>query len=263
MPDASPPPTLENFDDLWDYADPAGTEAKFRALLPQARQRGGSVLAELLSQIARTHSLRREFEDADKTLDEAEALIGEGMARARARLLLERGRCLNSAGGKEKALPLFAEAWELAREASEDFHAVDAAHMAAIAEPEPEAQLAWNAKALALAEASPDPRAAKWAGSLLNNIGWTLHDRGDFEKALATFERALALQEALAAEREADSKPDGYVAEEIGECLLALGREDESARFFAQAWQELSRQAWLAGSEPQRLERLGRLGRLE
>jgi hypothetical protein len=56
---------------------------------------------------------------------------------------------------------------------------------------------------------------------------------------------------------------DGYVQEELGECLLSLGREAEAKAHFAAAYGNLSRDEWLKRDEPDRLERLRRLGGVE
>ena len=146
-----------------------------------------------------------------------------------------------------------------------------------------------------MAEATADERAGGWCGSLYNNIGWTYHDMGDYEAALTLFEKAvtwhevhrqdrpetiriakwcvgrtyrslgrlpeaLALQQALLAEYEQVEQPASFTHEEIAECLLALGRGEESRPFFAQAYSELSKMEWLAASEPDRLARLNQLG---
>ena len=55
-------------------------------------------------------------------------------------------------------------------------------------------------------------------------------------------------------------REDGYGSEEIGECLLALGREDDARPWFARAAELLSGDAFLAEHEPDRIERLRRLG---
>ena len=58
---------LPNFDTLWNYSDPKGTEAKFRELIPQAKESGDtSYYAQLLTQIARAEGLQRKFEEAHK-----------------------------------------------------------------------------------------------------------------------------------------------------------------------------------------------------
>ena len=281
-----------DFDDLWDYNDPEATERKLRGLLPSAAG-DASYHAQLLTQIARAQGLQRKFDEAHRTLDEAQSLLTDDLAQARIRYLLERGRVFNSSKHREQARPLFLEAWELATSAGEDSYAIDAAHMLGIVE-QPEQALEWNLKALVLAETTPDERAQKWRCSLYNNIGWTYHDAGNYQKAFDLFERALrwreaqgrlpqiriakwcvaralrslgrleealAAQQALLAEHENAGGKDGYVYEELGECLLALNRQEEARPYFALAYDELSKDPWLADNEPARLERLKQLGR--
>lgn len=284
---------LPDFDELWDYENPGATEAAFRALLPRAAGSGDRAYhAELLTQIARTEGLGRKFADAHRTLDAVQALLPDGHPRARVRYLLERGRVFNSAGDQATARPLFAAAWEQAAAAGETFHAIDAAHMLAIAAP-PEERLTWNLRALALAESATDARSQGWVGSLYNNIGWTHHDTGRYAEALAAFQQAqtwqearggpreiriarwavarvlrsldrvpeaLAIQEDLARAAAASGDPAGYVQEELGECLLALGKPDAARAHFARAYILLSPDPWLAAQEPARLARLHALG---
>ena len=278
-----------DFDKLWNYNDPSDTERQFRGLLPAAEHSADkSYLAQLLTQIARAQGLQRLFEDAHKTLDVVSKLLTDDLQTARVRYLLERGRVFNSSGEKDQARPLFLQAWELAQAVYEDFYAVDAAHMLAIALSADE-QMSWNLKALELAEISDQPRARNWLGSLYNNIGWTYHDAGQYSQALDIFEKALGFREAqgepanirvakwciartlrslgrtqetldsqlaLLAEHVAAGTSDGYVSEEIGECLLKLGRTDESRPYFAQAYDELSKDEWLVANESARLQRL-------
>jgi tetratricopeptide (TPR) repeat protein len=285
---------LPNFDELWDYHQPDVTEQKFRALLPAA-EADPDYHAQLLTQIARTQGLQRRFDEAHRTLDTVETMLNGGLSqRAHIRYLLERGRTFNSSQQRGRASELLRQAYELARSAIEDFYTVDAAHMLGISEP-PDKQLAWSLKALEVAEQSADPRAQKWRGSLYNNIGWTYHDQGQYAKALELFERALAwreaqgqaneiriahwcvarafrslnrLEEALAiqrrllAEHEQAGSSDGYVDEEIAECLLSLGRAAEAQPYFTLAYARLSQDPWLADQEPARLERLKTLGQV-
>jgi tetratricopeptide (TPR) repeat protein len=284
---------LPDFDALWDYNRPDETERKFRDLLQQAQAGGNrSYRLQLLTQIARTQGLQRKFDDAHKTLDEVEKGLTDGLKRARVRYLLERGRVYNSSKQPEKARPLFLEAWDAARAASEESLAVDAAHMMAIIEPT-EKQLDWNLKALEMAEKSADAGARKWKGSLYNNIGWTYHDQGGYTKALEMFERGLAfrleqgnaetiriarwtvaralrslgrVEEALKIQTdllevaEKTNTPDGFINEEMGECLLALKEEEAARPHFKRAYELLSKDAWLVESEPKRLERMKKLG---
>lgn len=279
---------LPEIDALWDYDDPPATERAFRALLPAAHASGNlAYLAELLTQIARTQGLQRQFDAAHRTLDEADALQRENHPRARIRALLERGRIFNSVKSPDQARVFFLQAWERALQHGEDALAVDAAHMLGIVEQEDQ-QLAWNLRALELAERSANPRARRWRGSLYNNIGWCYHDRGRYDEALALFKQALAARREAGAEREVHIATwcvaralrsfgrldealdmqhallevvdrDGFVHEEVGECLLALGRRDEARAHFARAHALLSRDAWLADNEAARLARLNEL----
>ena len=285
---------LPNIDSLWDYYRPDLTEERFREVLPQARAAGDpAYLAELLTQIARTYSLRGRFDEAHEILDEVQGLLAEGPNRARVRYLLERGRCFNSAGEPDRARPLFLQAWEDGLAAHEDLLAVDAAHMVAIVE-SPEGALDWNQRALDLAQGSDQPGVAeRWLASLYNNMGWTYHDRGEYEQALQCFGKALTwrekrgqpretrfarwavaralrslgrytealtLQQQNLRENEEFGEPDPYVDEELGECLLALGNEDTAREHFRRAYAGLAADEWLQKNEPERLARLEELG---
>jgi len=277
---------LPDFDALWDYDRPAESERAFRDLLPAAAADPAYEL-QLLTQIARAQGLQRQFTAAHATLDTVERrLESVSAAIARVRLMLERGRLHNSSGDAAQAKPYFERAWELAQQAGEPGYAVDAAHMLGILE---SPELTWNLRALELAESSPNERARRWRASLYNNIGWTCHDRGDDAQALEMFERALelrkeqgkaseiriarwmvaralrslnrndealAIQQALAAENTQAGEADPYVDEELGECLLALGRASEAQPYFAKAYAVLSQDDLLMKYEAPRLARL-------
>lgn len=288
----STPDGLPDFDALWDYDRPDASEQHFLALLSPAERAGNAdYQAQLLTQLARAQGLQRRFGEAHATLDRAAALLTPALSTARARYLLERGRVFNTAGQPDQARPLFLEAWELALACGEDGYAVDTAHMLGIVEP-PAQKLEWEQRALDLAEHSDQPGARKWRASLLNNLGWSHHALGAYAQALALFERALAAREeagdaqaihiarwcvgralralgrfgeALAAQQQLAEAlaqrgaTDGYVDEEIGENLLALGRAAEARRYFARAHAALSQDIWLAENEAERLTRLKQL----
>ncbi len=173
---------------------------------------------------------------------------------------------------------------------------IDAAHMCGIAAPSEQRQF-WNLKALDLAEKSTDPKARHWLGSLYNNMGWDYFDRKQYDSALELFNKglqyrlsqnqpketriarwsvaktlryigqvdsALAIQESLEKEWAASGEEqDGYVFEELAECLLSLKRTEESVPYFARAYEFLSKDPWLSRDEPQRLARLKELGRIK
>jgi tetratricopeptide (TPR) repeat protein len=199
---------------LWDFNDLDATEQRFQQeleaeLIVERR-------AELLTQLARVQGLRGDFDACEETLKEAEALAGES-AIAHVRIDLERGRKLRSSGDGAASVALFESAFARASENGLYYLAGDAAHMVAIAVPEK--AIEWTERGLALAEAEPD--AAYWAGPLLNNIGWHHYEAGDYEAALAAFERALEARERDPTNVEAI----GFAREAVETALKALGRE--------------------------------------
>lgn len=289
--------SFPDIDTLWNFDKPAETETAFRALLPMAQQSGEvGYTAELMTQIARTLGLQQKFDEAHAMLDSVETLLPAAGPRAYVRYLLERGRVLNSSKLPIEAMPLFEVAWLKGNEGGFDNYAVDAAHMCGIAAPADQ-KLAWNLKAITLAEKSADPKARKWLGSLYNNIGWDYFEQKQYDLALDMFTRAVAFRDSMnqpaqlriakwcvaktyrmlgkldtALEmlqklevewKATEEGQDGYVYEEIGECLLALGRTDEATPYFALACESLSRDPWLTRDEPARLERLKALGKVK
>jgi tetratricopeptide (TPR) repeat protein len=288
------PSKLPDFDKLWDYDRPDVTERKFRELLPAALDSQDlSYFAQLLTQIARTEGLQRKFQDAHKTLDRVEKALPKTDVKTLIRYLLELGRVYNSSGKIEEARETFLKAFDLALKSKEDFYTADAAHMLGIVETS-EKSLEWNLKALDLAENSTDERARNWKGSLYNNIGWTYFDQGLYEEALFMFEKALdyrrqqgnpenisvarwcvakalrvlghteeafETQQELLQEHQVTGRKSGFVYEELAECLLALGREQEAEGWFAAAYEELARDPSVA-NDRERISRLKMLGKV-
>lgn len=208
---------MAELDGLWDFGDAAGSESRFREWLQQP-DLSTDQRAEALSQVARTYGLRRMFDLAHETLDEADSLaVGP---RAKGRIELERGRAFNSAGRKPEARSKFAEAAALFAEAGAEGLEVDALHMTAICADMAES-VELNQAALLKARASSDPDAQRWVGSLLNNLGWSLFDLGRHEEALATFQEALAF-------RVASGKRIPEARWAVARVLREMGRVDES-----------------------------------
>ena len=278
-----------DIDSYWEYGDPAASEARLSAALTQA---GGDRRLELQTQIARTYSLRRDFAQAHRLLDEVEAQLATAGAAPRVRYLLERGRSFNSAGEKGRARPLFVEAWEIARASGLDGLAVDAAHMVPIVAGGAEGA-EWTRRGVELARSSTDAKARALLPALLNNHAWNLHDEARFEEALPVFreaeaawlatgrqpqgriarwsvarclrslrrfDEALAIQRALKQEWASAAAADGYVFEELAELLDATGRQEEAKPYFRRAADELGKEAWLVKNEPARLARLRERG---
>jgi len=292
-------PTL---DELWNFDDPAASEARFRDAIAAAEGAGDTgdlaTADEARTQLARSLGLQGRFDEADAVLDALDAAGSLATAhpaedRVRVRAHLERGRLRRSGGDPAAAGPHFEAAWALARTLGEDGLAVDAAHMLALVDAAP-GEATWHERALDLADTSPDPAARKWRGSLWNNIGWARFGASDVDGALVAFEtalearrgqgqaketrvaewcvaralralgkpdEALAIQERLVTETAAaGDAEDGYMSEEIAECLLALGRDAEATPHFARAADLLGADTWLAAQEPERIDRLRALG---
>jgi tetratricopeptide (TPR) repeat protein len=281
--------------ETWDFDDPAGSYDVFAAAVASTGPTSHEGLV-LQTQQARALGLQRRTDEGMALLESVataaqEAVLDDAESEhLQARLEIERGRLLNSAGAPADAKPHFEAAHDHAIAAGLEGLAIDALHMSAIVAgrlEEPAAAAAINANAISLAESSSDPAARRWLGSLLNNLGWDRHDAGAYDEALGIFRRALLarleqgqareteiarwcvgrclrslerygealeIQEELA---ESDTgSADGYVYEEIGENLLALGRGEEAATYFSRAHELLSDDDWLVDNESERLERL-------
>jgi tetratricopeptide (TPR) repeat protein len=167
--------TQEQLDVLWDFSDPVASEQRFLAAGDDA---------ELRTQVARALGLQGRFDEGEAVLAE----ITDETPAVRVRVILERGRLLNSAGSHASATLHFAEAARLAEDAGLLFLAIDAVHMLAIADRAHAA--AHTARGISLVERAAEPRTRRWRISLLNNEGWRLFDDGEVAAALRSFELA-------------------------------------------------------------------------
>lgn len=278
--------SASDIESFWEYNDPTASEERFRAALDSAQ---GDFRLELLTQIARTFSLRRRFDEAHELLNEVEKQLTSAGARPNVRYLLERGRTFNSNGETEKARTLFIEAWKQAHDAHLEGLAVDAAHMIAITYSGTWESIDWNQRGLTIARKSKDSKALALIPAMLNNSAWDLHDMGRFNEALSLFEEAqavwtersktaqmrnakwavarclrslehyehaLAIQRALESEYAESGSVNGYVFEEIAENLAALGDSEEMKTYFEKAFYELSKDDWFVKHEAKRLANL-------
>jgi tetratricopeptide (TPR) repeat protein len=175
--------TQARLDELWDFDNPAESEKRFRAELLLADPRS-AIAGELATQLARARGLQSDFAEAEQILSG----IASSDPAVLVRVLLERGRVLNSSGRAREAVPLFEEALLIAAAEGDDFLTVDAAHMLAIADPARSA--AWTARALETVDETEDPRTKQWSVGLHNNRGWALAASGDLAAALVEFELA-------------------------------------------------------------------------
>ncbi len=261
--------------DMWDFSDPAASEARFREELKLVKGDGALVLQ---TQIARSWGLRKDFAQAQAILKEIEPQLAKAGVEPNVRWWLEWGRTLSSAthskesqtdAVREQARVAYTKAFEMADKAGLGYLATDTMHMMGFVDNEPAKLLDWNLKTLAYMDASKDPQAKKWEGSLVSNVGYALHENGRYEEALAHFQRALKVKEKagkpegiriahwyiawtlrslkrfdeaiatqlrLEKEWDADGKPDPYVYEELTE-LFKLTGKTELAGDYAEKFQ--------------------------
>jgi tetratricopeptide (TPR) repeat protein len=201
--------------DLWDFDDPVASEQRFREAAV------GEDSAVMLTQVARALGLQERYDEAHEVLDEV-AAHPRPTPEVQARVHLERGRLLRSAGEPAAAETEFDVAALRARAAGLEFLHIDALHMQALVA-DPVDAVMITEQALALAAVAEDPRARNWDASLLNNLGMLRVDAGRLEEALATFEDALAARQRIGVP--ADVRVARWM---VGWTLRLLGRTDQA-----------------------------------
>jgi len=203
----------KTLDNLWDFDNPELSEQRFREAMADEKY-DADERAELATQLGRAIGLQARFEEADALLD---AIESEDEPTIGIRIILERGRILNSSGHPQMAVPLFEQAAELGDHLGEEFLAVDALHMLAIADTD-HAEL-WTRSALEYASTAHDPNTRRWMIALHNNLGRILHRSGRLTEALVEFQLAEQW-----AERVGTPAQQQYAREAIAECEHALAR---------------------------------------
>jgi tetratricopeptide (TPR) repeat protein len=201
----------EQLDAIWNFAEPEESEARFRVELVDGAWDAGE-RAELQTQLARTLGLQDRVDEAETVLAAIEA---DEESVVGIRLLLERGRLLNSSGREAEAVPVFTDAAALAERLGQDFLHIDALHMLGIADAD-NAE-GWAAAAIPIAEASTNPRTQRWLIALHNNLGWNRFDAGQLDAALAAFTIAAEWADAVGTENQRQ-----WAAEAIEECTAAI-----------------------------------------
>lgn len=197
-------------DHLWNFGDPAASEARFRAAMLEEIY-DADERAELATQLGRAIGLQGRLDEADALLDGIdgdEPTVG-------VRVLLERGRVLNAGGHAAMAAPLLEQAAELADHLGEEFLAVDALHMLSISDAA-HAE-AWMRSALEYASTAHHERTKRWMIVLHASLGWFLHGNGRFTEAMVEFQLAEQWAERLGTERQ-----KLLAREAITECGKAL-----------------------------------------
>jgi tetratricopeptide (TPR) repeat protein len=209
-----------NLDALWDFGQPQQSERRFRQALGRAV---GDDALVLRTQIARSLGLQKRFEAAHRELDDLERPALDAAAEVRVRLWLERGRVHRSSGRPDLGLPWFRVAFDLAEaEALQDL-AGDALHMVALALPPGDEQMATHRRTVGYARSASDPKARRWEGAALNNLGDAERNAGRLEAALATFRESRA-----AYERQRSPGGERIARWQVANVLRLMGRVDEA-----------------------------------
>ena len=161
---------------LWDFDDPAASGERFLDVAEHADEPDRTAW---LTQYARALGLAGRYDEAHQVLDQ----LASDDPQAATYLDLERGRVLNSSVPAEQARPLFESAarnrcgrWPRRAARGRPAHGGHRRTGGGAARRQ--------RRALEVARASSDQRARDWDASLLNNIGMTYADAGDFEHAL-------------------------------------------------------------------------------
>ena len=289
-----------DFDAFWDLEHPSDTEKRFQEILSQledSAQVDASYRIELLTQLARAQGLQNRFDEAKVNLDRASILINDPDKTHRLvskiRHFLELGRIPILQRIPSQARPPVVEAWTLASNAGLDYYSIDAAQMLASIEPQ-KVKKDWILKALSLAEGSNQPQSKEWLGSLYASLAWLYYDVRQFTTALENFQKTLSevtqqgkarkiitakwavaktlralnrleeafdMQQVLLAQLNQLNVKDGYVYEELAECLQSLKRGPEAQVYFDLAYHELKTDLWLTDNHPARIKRLKEMGK--
>lgn len=78
-------------------------------------------------------------------------------------------------------------------------------------------------------------------------------------RLMGQVDESFAIQMELLAETEQTSEPDGYVYEEVAECLLLLKRSEEARQYFSFCYDRLILDNFLATKDPERIVRIKEL----
>ena len=212
-------------DRLWDFGDPAASEERFREA---ADDDGNSahLRAVMTTQLARALGIQGRLDEALATLEGVAAGVQAGdpqtdAAELRARVAIERGRLAASDGRPADAVPELTRGVREAALAGSPFLVLDALHMLALNDEGHEEE--WAAEGLDVLSTSRDPRVLRWGVALHNNLGWTMHDAGRAEAALAQFEQAVE-----SADRYGTAEQQHVARWSVARCLRTLGRTEEA-----------------------------------
>lgn len=213
---------------MWNFADPAASEERFREAADDDDAHSAHERAVMTTQLARAIGVQGRVDEALAVLDELEQSERPAdepaaeVAELRARIALERGRLLAASDRVPEALPQLTKAVREAAVAGSTFLVLDALHMLALNDAGHEEE--WAVEGFDVLDGVRDPRLLRWGVALHNNLGWTLHDdRGDAQAALRHFQLAVE-----AADRYGTAEQQHVARWSVGRVLRSLGRTEEA-----------------------------------
>lgn len=221
---------------LWDFDDPKGSQLRFENALKTTDEPTDQAIIK--SQIVRALGLQQEWVEA------LAVLTGIGATEdfaATAWVEIEHGRLLRSSGNVIEAREHFEYAAEAAKMAGLEALYIDALHMIALTL-EGQEQIDFTKRAIVEAKSSSAQEARDWTASLLNNLGMSYTDAGDWDAARKCFDDALAERVRIGDDNRTfparymvgwAMRKQGYQAEalawmtQLQTDLLAAGRSDK------------------------------------
>ncbi len=233
--------------DLWQRGDPAASEARMLKALETAR---GDDALIIHTQIARTYTFRKDFDQARQILQDVESDVPAAGPEAQARYWLELGRSYASHQHpaasqtnetRELARDAYRKALAITTDAGLDDLTVDALHMFPFVDTDPAQALSWTRKALDVVLESDQPAAKRWEASIRSNLGEAYFDLARYPEALEQFQRALALRERESASPAVVRDATWHVAR----TLRLLGELDQSLEI----QQRLADEAYAANAQ--------------
>jgi len=207
-------------DRMWDFSDPSATADRFRAASVDESAPMG-VRAVMATQLARALGLLGSGEEANRILDVVETELEESDAELRARVAIERGRLIAAGPAPAAAVPGLTLGVREAARAGSAFLVLDALHLLALHDAGHEEE--WAAEGFDVLDGQRDPRVLRWGIALHHNLGWTKHDQGRVEAALAEFERAVEI-----ADQHGSAEQRQVTRWSVARCLRTLGRTEEA-----------------------------------
>lgn len=277
---------------IWDKNEPKTAEKNYRQLLNHNSLSQEERLI-IKAFIGRSLALQGDFSLAKNELKLIMDNPDGQSPHVRVPALIETGRVFLLQSEVDSAKTYFSKAYEVSQFYQMDYYTVVAAESLGQSEVSPKQRLQWTLKALEVAKKSEESIVSNAKGRLLTNVGWSYYEEEKFSlaleyltQALQFFEdrrqpqrvnevqwsqarvfrskgdlkQALNIQQQLVQRYKNQKQSPGLVYEELGELHLQLGRRKQAQRYFAKAYDLLSKNPEIK-KQTDRLARIRQLSR--